>query len=163
MAENQDPRRKIISRSNGFFQDLSNRFRLISRLLMDSRVNPLIKILPVATLAYVVWPSDLLPANPIDDAFVIWIGTTLFVELCPPHVVQEHIQSLNQQPVTGVWQDAAAPSGRGNQNLDGSAAPSGRGDQNPRTVEQSAGSASPTQEGEVVDGEFWETGSKNQK
>ncbi len=149
MAENQDPRRKIIPRSSGFFQDLTNRFRLISRLLMDSRVNPLIKILPVATLAYVVWPFDLLPANPIDDAFVIWIGTTLFVELCPPQVVQEHIQSLNQQPVTGVWQDAAAPSGRG--------------DQNPRTVEQSAGSASPTQEGEVVDGEFWETGSKNQK
>ncbi len=94
MAENPDPRRKIIPRSSGFFQDLTNRFRLISRLLMDSRVHPLIKVLPVATLAYVVWPVDLLPVNPIDDAFVIWIGTTLFVELCPPAVVQEHQRML---------------------------------------------------------------------
>ncbi len=101
MVDNQDPRRKIVPRSGGFFQDLTNRFRLISRLLMDSRVNPLIKILPVATLAYVVFPADLLPLNPIDDAFVIWIGTTLFVDLCPPEVVQEHLQSLNRWPTTG--------------------------------------------------------------
>ncbi len=129
MTENQNPRSRIVPRSSGFFQDLTNRFRLISRLLMDSRVNPLIKILPVATLAYVVWPVDLLPANPIDDAFVIWIGTTLFVQLCPPDVVQEHIQSLNGQPVTGQPQNTTTP----------------------------------TQEGDVVDGEFWESGSGGRK
>jgi len=113
MAENQDPRRKIVPHSGGFFQDLTNRFRLISRLLMDGRVNPLIKVLPVATLAYVVWPVDLLPVNPVDDAFIIWIGTTLFVELCPPGVVEEHLQSLNRQPVTGQWQDIASPGHEG--------------------------------------------------
>lgn len=123
MAENQDPKRNIVPRSGGFFQDLTNRFRLISRLLMDGRVNPLIKILPVATLAYVIVPTDLLPVNPIDDAFVIWIGTTLFVELCPPEVVQEHLQQLDRWPVTS----------------------------------QRQGNSSPTQEGEVVDGEFFET------
>ncbi len=118
MADNQEPRRKIIPRSGGFFQDLTNRFRLISRLLMDSRVNPLIKILPVATLAYVVFPADLLPLNPIDDAFVIWIGTTLFVELCPPHVVQEHLQALSQWPVSGKFQDASS-SGQEGDVIDG--------------------------------------------
>ncbi len=123
MAGNQDPKRNIVPRSGGFFQDLTNRFRLISRLLMDGRVNPLIKVLPVATLAYVVWPVDLLPVNPIDDAFVIWIGTTLFVELCPPEVVQEHLQLLDRWPVTGQRQDIS----------------------------------STTKEGEVVDGEFFET------
>ncbi len=129
MTENQHPRSRIVPRSSGFFQDLTNRFRLISRLLMDARVNPLIKILPVATLAYVVWPIDLLPANPIDDAFVIWIGTTLFVQLCPDEVVQEHIQSLTSQPVTGQQQNTT----------------------------------SSTQEGDVVDGEFWETGTGGRK
>jgi uncharacterized membrane protein YkvA (DUF1232 family) len=123
MAENQDPKRNIVPRSGGFFQDLTNRFRLISRLLMDGRVHPLIKILPVATLAYVILPADLLPVNPIDDAFVVWIGTTLFVELCPPAVVQEHLQLLDRWPVSGQRQD----------------------------------NASPTQEGDVVDGEFFET------
>ena len=113
MAENKDPRRNIVPRSGGFFQDLTNRFRLISRLLMDSRVNPLIKVLPVATLAYVVWPVDLLPVNPIDDAFVIWIGTTLFVQLCPPEVVEEHLRSFNRLPDDGQWQNTSSsnPSG----------------------------------------------------
>ncbi len=123
MANNQDPRRNIVPRSSGFFQDLTNRFRLISRLLMDKRVSPLIKILPVATLAYVVIPADLLPLNPIDDAFVIWIGTTLFVELCPPEIVQEHLRSFNSWPV---------------------------GTQNSST-------STPTPEGDVVDGEFFES------
>ncbi len=113
MANYQDPRRNIVPRSGGFFQDLTNRFRLISRLLMDSRVNPLIKVLPVATLAYVVWPVDLLPVNPIDDAFVIWIGTTLFVQLCPPEVVNEHLRSFNHMPDDGQWRDTSSsnPSG----------------------------------------------------
>src|SRR5512146_1838079 len=108
MTENQDPQSRIVPRSSGFFQDLTNRFRLISRLIMDGRVNPLIKILPVATLAYVVWPVDLLPVNPIDDAFVIWIGTTLFVELCPPAVVQEHLRMLSGNPAAGQGQDASS-------------------------------------------------------
>jgi hypothetical protein len=128
MTENQDPKRKIIPRSGGFFQDLTNRFRLISRLLMDTRVNPLIKVLPVATLAYVVWPVDLLPVNPIDDAFIIWIGTTLFVELCPPEVVQEHLQALDRWPVSGK-------------------------------VQPTSGSPS-QQEGDIVEGEFYETDSR---
>ncbi len=109
MSANQNPTRKIVVRSGGFFQDLTNRFKLISRLLVDSRVNPFLKVLPIATLAYVVWPIDLLPANPIDDAFVIWIGTTLFVELCPPPVVEEHMQALQRRAAAGQWQDFQAP------------------------------------------------------
>lgn len=97
MSNYQNSNRIVTRRSNGFFEDLTNRFRLISRLLMDSRVNPLIKLLPVATLAYVVWPVDLLPVNPVDDAFIIWVGTSLFVELCPPQVVDEHLKSLRQR------------------------------------------------------------------
>lgn len=88
--------RKIIQRPSGFFQDLANRFRLIGRLMLDARVNPFLKILPVGTLIYVLSPIDLLSLNPVDDAFIIWAGTTLFVELCPPYVVDEHLQTLNQ-------------------------------------------------------------------
>jgi uncharacterized membrane protein YkvA (DUF1232 family) len=124
MAEN--PNRKMVERSGGFFQDLTNRFRLISRLIMDERVNPLIKILPVATLVYVVSPIDLLSVNPIDDASIIWIGTTLFVELCPPEVVQEHLHKLAGRIMPDQWK----------------------------------GGVPPTQEGDVVDGEFYESGSK---
>jgi hypothetical protein len=104
MGLNQNQNRRIIQRPGGFFQDLTNRFRLIGRLLIDSRINPFLKILPVGTLIYVLSPVDLLSLNPVDDAFVIWAGTTLFVELCPPQVVEEHLKILNRV-VPGQWQD----------------------------------------------------------
>jgi hypothetical protein len=107
MAVNQNQNRKITQRPGGFFEDFANRFRLIGRLMLDTRVNPFLKILPVATLIYVVSPVDLLPLNPVDDAFLIWAGTTLFVELCPPQVVQEHTQLLNKV-VSGQWKDFSA-------------------------------------------------------
>lgn len=104
MTDNPSSGRKIVQRSSGFFQDLTNRFRLIGRLIMDNRVNPLIKILPVGTLIYVLSPVDLISLNPVDDAFIIWAGTTLFVELCPPEIVDEHLQSLNRL-VPSQWKD----------------------------------------------------------
>jgi hypothetical protein len=110
MADYQNQNHKIVPRSGGFFQDLTNRFRLVGRLIMDPRVNPFLKILPFGTLIYVFSPIDLLSLNPLDDAFIIWAGTTLFVELCPPEVIEEHMQALNRI-MKGQWKDfrAAAP------------------------------------------------------
>ncbi len=88
------PNRKImLSKNGGFFQDLTLRLKLILRLLGDGRVNPLLKILPIGSLVYLLVP-DIAP-GPIDDAAVIWLATYLFVELCPPNVVQEHLEGLN--------------------------------------------------------------------
>jgi hypothetical protein len=88
--------RSVTPRNSGFFQDISNRVRLIGRLVVDPRVNPIVKILPAAALVYVVFP-DLLP-GPIDDAVALWLGTSLFVDLCPPEVVAEHMHLLNNNP-----------------------------------------------------------------
>jgi hypothetical protein len=86
--------RKITtSQSGSFFQDLSLRIKLILRLLGDSRVSPMLKLLPIGSMIYLVVP-DIVP-GPIDDAAVIWLATYLFVELCPPNVVQEHLDALN--------------------------------------------------------------------
>lgn len=108
MGINQSQNRKITQRPGNFFGDFTNRFRLIGRLIMDSRVSPLLKILPIGTLIYVVSPIDLLSMNPVDDAFVIWAGTTLFVELCPPQVVEEHMQLLTGM-VSGQSKDVPGP------------------------------------------------------
>ncbi len=87
------PNRKIVlPESSGFFQGLSLRIKLILRLLADGRVSPLLKLLPIGSLVYLVVP-DIAP-GPIDDAAVIWLATYLFVELCPPGVVQEHLEAL---------------------------------------------------------------------
>src|SRR4030042_707653 len=85
-------RQIVLPQSGGIFSELSLRIKLILKLLGDKRVNPLLKILPVGSLIYLVMP-DIAP-GPIDDAALIWLATYLFVELCPPGVVQEHLEAL---------------------------------------------------------------------
>lgn len=82
----------------GFFQGITNRVKLIARLMADRRVNPLIKALPVGALIYLIVPTDLMPLIPLDDAAVLWLGTYLFVEMCPPDVVQEHLRAIEGKP-----------------------------------------------------------------
>ncbi len=106
MSENKD--REIISAKGGMLNDLAIRIKLVLRLLMDPRVHPLIKLLPIGSVVYLFFP-DLAP-GPIDDVAIIWLGTYLFVELCPPDVVQEHMDAL-RQVVPSDWRDAPVESG----------------------------------------------------
>ena len=78
---------------DGVINNLTMRLKLITRLMMDRRVNPLIKLLPIGALLYLVIPDAIL--GPIDDVLVIWLGFYFFVELCPPEVVQEHMEALS--------------------------------------------------------------------
>ncbi len=99
----------IKNQNSGFFPDLVLRIKLILRLIGDRRVNFFVKLLPIAAAIYVVSPVDLIPVVPVigalDDAAVIWLGTTLFVALCPDDVVEEHTNALHKV-VDGAWRDA---------------------------------------------------------
>jgi uncharacterized membrane protein YkvA (DUF1232 family) len=105
--------RKItLPKSGGIINDLTLRIKLILRLIRDRRVNPLLKLLPIGSLVYLVMP-DFAP-GPIDDAAVIWLATTLFVELCPPQVVQEHLDGLNAtRKVMDSYEEMAQPGTEG--------------------------------------------------
>jgi hypothetical protein len=83
--------------------ELGIRLKLILRLMRDGRVSPLLKMLPVGTLAYLLVPD--LVIGPLDDAIVIWLGSVLFVELCPPEVVKEHMDALHSV-VDAEWREA---------------------------------------------------------
>ena len=88
-----DMRKQLMrSSGSGFFQDIGLRIKLIIRLMRDRRVNFLIKLLPLSTLVYLVVP-DRIPFA-VDDALIIWLGTYLFVELCPDDLVIEHMNIL---------------------------------------------------------------------
>jgi len=101
---NANPNRKIQpAPTGGFFGELSTRLKLILRLLADRRVNPLIKILPIASLVYLLFP-DLAP-GPVDDALIIWLGAYLFVELCPPDVVEEHLKKIRSTVVSQLSEE----------------------------------------------------------
>ncbi len=98
-----DKKNKNISPADGgIFRELANQIKLILRLMGDPRVSPLLKLLPIGSLVYFIFP-DIAP-GPIDDALIIGLGTYMFVELCPPDVVQEH-KELLQQVIPGKWED----------------------------------------------------------
>jgi hypothetical protein len=83
---------------NGMVANLALQIRLLGRLMLDRRVNLFLKLIPLASLAYLINPVDL--PTPLDDIGVLWLGITVFVELCPPEVVEEHINNL-QRVVSG--------------------------------------------------------------
>jgi uncharacterized membrane protein YkvA (DUF1232 family) len=102
----------IPSQSGGLIQDVVRHIKLIWLLISDKRVNIFLKILPVASLVYLVSPVDFLPglALPIigalDDAAIIWIGTSLFINLCPENVVNEHTLAL-EKSLLGTWKNSS--------------------------------------------------------
>jgi uncharacterized membrane protein YkvA (DUF1232 family) len=87
----------------GFFQVLTHLpsfLKLFSRLIKDARVPLTSKLLLVGILAYVVLPADLVPdfligVGQLDDLAVILGGLRLFLRLCPPQVVQEHLRAIS--------------------------------------------------------------------
>lgn len=98
MADNKrlhDPEQAV-----GLLAATAKQARLILRLLRDRRVPVWPKLIIPAAIAYIVSPIDLL-ADPIlglgqiDDVAVFFIGMKLFVELCPAHIVREHLDDLS--------------------------------------------------------------------
>lgn len=85
-----------------FFQlltHLPNFVKLFSRLIKDPRVAVSSKLVVAGILTYVILPTDLLPdfivgVGQIDDLAVILGGLKLFLGLCPPEVVQEHLKAI---------------------------------------------------------------------
>jgi uncharacterized membrane protein YkvA (DUF1232 family) len=91
-------RNVVVPPQGGMTRDFVNRVKLILKLLGDPRVSPLVKLIPVGALAYLVSPIDIIMGIPgvaaLDDAAILWFGSNLFIELCPPEVVQEHMQAI---------------------------------------------------------------------
>jgi uncharacterized membrane protein YkvA (DUF1232 family) len=96
----------MVPPQKGMVRDFVSRLKLILRLMGDKRVSPWAKLVPIGALAYLISPIDIIMGIPgvaaLDDAAILWIGSTLFVELCPPDVVQEHMKELG-----GGVQDAS--------------------------------------------------------
>ena len=91
-------RKIVVPASRGMTRDFVDRLKLILKLMGDSRVSPWVKLIPIGAIAYLISPIDIIMGIPgvaaLDDAAILWIGSNLFVELCPPDVVQEHRQDL---------------------------------------------------------------------
>lgn len=98
--------KRVNPTNQGFIQDLVVRAKLIYKLMGDKRVNKYLKVLPVASLIYLVSPLDLMPFLPFDDIAIVGMGMYLFVELCPQYVVEEHLTNLRYN-IPRPFQNAA--------------------------------------------------------
>jgi uncharacterized membrane protein YkvA (DUF1232 family) len=91
----------LFNTKGGFFNDIATNVKLIMRLMADSRVNPAVKLLPIAAIIYLISPIDL-AIGPFDDAAVIGLAGYMFIQLCPVDVVQEHTQRLKNEGLPGT-------------------------------------------------------------
>ena len=91
----------MVPTNGGMLRDIVIRLKLIVRLMGDRRVNPFLKLLPVFSLFYLFFPFDLISVLPgvsaLDDVAIVSLGAYLFVEFCPPDVVQEHLENLRNE------------------------------------------------------------------
>jgi uncharacterized membrane protein YkvA (DUF1232 family) len=94
-----NPKNVLVPPQGGVIKEFVAHLKLIARLMGDRRVSPWLKLIPVATLVYIVSPVDLIMGIPgldmLDDAAVAWLGSYLFLEFCPPDVVSEHVNALS--------------------------------------------------------------------
>jgi uncharacterized membrane protein YkvA (DUF1232 family) len=75
--------------------------RLVWSLVWDRRVNIFLKLIPLAGIAYVIFPLDFIPdfipvLGQIDDLGIIIGSMWLFVDLIPKSIVAEHWQALTE-------------------------------------------------------------------
>lgn len=111
MPERSKKNSIIPLQNSGLIQDIVRHLKLIWLLIKDKRINVFLKALPFASLVYLVSPIDMLPGmvvpvvGALDDAAIIWIGTSLFISLCPEDIVREHTLSL-EKTLNGTWKNA---------------------------------------------------------
>jgi uncharacterized membrane protein YkvA (DUF1232 family) len=91
-----------------FIRDLIQQAKLAYNLIMDPRVHPVTKLIPLAALGYLVLPIDLAPdliplLGQLDDAAVLMFGLRMFFEFAPPAVVEEHLKRLAEKVGRGEW------------------------------------------------------------
>ena len=90
------PSNLMVPQQSGVVRNVITQFKLIFRLMGDSRVNIFAKLIPIGALVYLVSPDPIMIPiiGVVDDAAILWLGSYIFTELCPPAVVQEHIKQL---------------------------------------------------------------------
>jgi len=90
----------IIPSQGSMLRDFIMRLKLIWGLMKDGHVSPWLKLIPVLGLVYLVMPIDFISeiyfplVGELDDAAVLWLTNYIFIELCPPDIVLQHVKAL---------------------------------------------------------------------
>jgi uncharacterized membrane protein YkvA (DUF1232 family) len=100
------PRFLFTGRALQVIAHLPDFVRLYWRLFRDARVSIVAKAVLVLTLAYVIWPVDIVPdfvplLGEVDDLGVVLSGLWLFIRLCPAEVVRERVREISTRKTGG--------------------------------------------------------------
>jgi hypothetical protein len=76
--------------------------RVFYRLMTDRRVSPMAKLVPLLGILLLLTPPalelDLVPlVGELDWLIVLFISLKVFIWLCPPEVVREHVTRVAQR------------------------------------------------------------------
>ena len=96
-------------------REVVQQVKLLYHLMLDPRVHPLAKLIPIAALAYVISPvdivSDVIPVlGQLDDAAIVMLGLRMFFEVAPPDVVREYLKRLARPVTDSEWKVVQTPS-----------------------------------------------------
>jgi uncharacterized membrane protein YkvA (DUF1232 family) len=83
----------------GFWREILHQVRLVFYLLRDPEVPFYLKLLPFIGFVYLLSPIDFIPdvfvgLGQLDDLTVLLVGSKIFIELAPPHIVAKHRQAI---------------------------------------------------------------------
>lgn len=95
----QERKPVVASEQVGAVTQFVRTLRLVWRLLIDSRVPTLPKLIIPLALLYLLSPVDLVPdlmlgLGQLDDVGVLALAVALFIEFCPREVVEEHRRAV---------------------------------------------------------------------
>ena len=106
-----EQRKPVVSPDTvGVWTQFVRTLRLVWRLLNDSRVSTLPKLIIPAGAIYVLSPIDLIPdvilgLGQLDDIGIIALAVTLFIEFCPRNIVDEHRRAIAAESGLGSNRD----------------------------------------------------------
>ena len=83
----------------GFWREIIHQARLVYHLLRDPEVPFYLKLVPFIGFVYLLFPLDFIPdvfvgLGQLDDLTIILIGSKIFIELAPPHLVAKHRHAI---------------------------------------------------------------------
>ena len=95
-------RESMKAKDPGFWRDIWQQARLVFALLRDPEVPFYLKFVPFLALVYLVVPIDLVPdvligLGQLDDVTILLVGSKIFIELSPTHVVARHLDRIREQ------------------------------------------------------------------
>ncbi len=87
-----------------FWRGITRQLRLAYRLLRDPEMPFYLKLLPIGVAVYWLFPFEGLALpfliTPFDDLGLLALGLKTFIDLAPPHLVQEHLDIIDGKVIS---------------------------------------------------------------